>query len=95
MMAKGDAAMRGPSSSGRSPAGPSRLEIRRDFVFRSADRTGTALEIGPAHNAILPKREGFRTKTDDYIDRDGLVEKYSEFKQYSPDDIEDVDGLHP
>jgi SAM-dependent methyltransferase len=65
--------------------------VRRDFVFRTADRAGTALEIGPAHNAILPKREGFRTKTVDYIDRDGLVEKYSEFKQYSADDIEDVD----
>ena len=72
-----------------------RLQVRRDFVFRTADRTGTALEIGPAHNAILPKREGFHTKTVDYVDRDGLVEKYSEFKQYSADDIEDVDYVIP
>ena len=60
-------------------------------MFKTADRTGTALEIGPAHNAILPKREGFHTKTLDYLDRDGLVAKYREFKQYSADDIEDVD----
>lgn len=75
----------------RTPAQLSRLQTRRDFVFRTADRTGTALEIGPAHNAILPKRDGFHTKTVDYIDRDGLVEKYRDFEQYSPDDIEDVD----
>jgi len=53
------------------------------------------LEIGPAHNAILPKRDGFHTRTVDYIDRDGLVEKYREFTQYSPDDIEDVDYVIP
>jgi len=70
---------------------PSRLEVRRAFVFRTAKRDGTVLEIGPAHNAILPKRDGFRTKTVDYLDRDGLVEKYREFKQYDPNDIEVVD----
>ncbi len=64
-------------------------------MFRTADPAGTALEIGPAHNAILPKREGFRTRTVDYMDRAGLVEKYREFKQYSPDDIEDVDYVIP
>jgi SAM-dependent methyltransferase len=85
----------GPKGATRTPAQPSRLQTRRDFVFRTADRTGTALEIGPAHNAILPKRDGFHTKTVDYIDRAGLVEKYRDFKQYSPDDIEDVDYVIP
>ncbi|MEP6637826.1 MAG: methyltransferase domain-containing protein [Chloroflexota bacterium] len=80
---------------GSTPAPTSRLQTRRDFVFRTADRAGTVLEIGPAHNAILPKREGFHTKTVDYLDRDGLVDKYREFKQYSPDDIEDVDYVLP
>jgi len=60
-------------------------------VFRTASRDGAVLEIGPAHNAILPKRDGFLTKTVDYLDRDGLVEKYRSFKQYDPNDIEDVD----
>lgn len=80
---------------GGTPVRPTRLEIRRDFVFRTADRAGTVLEIGPAHNAILPKRDGFATKTVDYIDRDGLVDKYREFPKYSPDDIEDVDYVVP
>ena len=74
-----------------SAAPKSRLEVRRDFIFRTADRAGTVLELGPAHNPILPKRDGFATKTADYLDRDGLVAKYRDFKQYSPDDIEDVD----
>lgn len=69
----------------------SRLELRRECVFASAKPDGLMLEIGPAHNAILPKREGFNTKTVDYLDREGLVEKYREFQQYSPDDIEEVD----
>ena len=38
---------------------------------------------------------GSATKTVDYIDRAGLVEKYRDFKQYSPDDIEDVDYVIP
>ncbi|WP_299034364.1 bifunctional 2-polyprenyl-6-hydroxyphenol methylase/3-demethylubiquinol 3-O-methyltransferase UbiG [uncultured Pseudokineococcus sp.] len=75
-----------------SPA-PSRTrqELRRDAAFAGAPRDGLVLEIGPAHNAVLPKREGFRTRTVDYLDRARLVEKYQSFSQYSPDDIEDVD----
>lgn len=86
---------RSRAPAGSEPAPRSRLQVRRDFVFRTADRAGAALEIGPAHNAILPKREGFRTKTVDYLDREGLVEKYRAFSQYSPDDIEDVDYVLP
>jgi len=85
----------GPAGVGPTPAQRTRLQIRRDFVFTSADRAGTALEIGPAHNPILPRRDGFHTKTVDYLDRAGLVEKYSPFEQYSPDDIEDVDYVIP
>jgi SAM-dependent methyltransferase len=81
----------GSTSAPKAANQPSRLEVRREFVFRSASREGTILEIGPAHNAILPKRDGFRTKIVDYLDRDGLVEKYREFKQYDPDSIEEVD----
>lgn len=76
---------------GSTPAPPTRLQTRREFVFRTADPGGTALEIGPAHNAILPKRDGYRTKTVDYLDRNGLIEKYRAFPHYAPGDIEDVD----
>lgn len=68
-----------------------RHEVRRAAAFATADRAGRILEIGPAHNGTFPRRDGFRTTIVDYLDRDGLVEKYAEFPQYSPDDIEDVD----
>ncbi len=73
----------------------SRLETRRDMVFASAKRDGLFLEIGPAHNAILPKRDGFDTRTVDYLDRAGLVDKYAEFEHYDPDTIEEVDYVLP
>jgi 2-polyprenyl-3-methyl-5-hydroxy-6-metoxy-1,4-benzoquinol methylase len=78
-----------------APPKKSRLQVRRDAVFATADPAGSVLEIGPAHNGILPKRDGFRTKTVDYLDRAGLVEKYREFTQYSADDIEEVDYVLP
>jgi SAM-dependent methyltransferase len=71
--------------------GRTRLEVRRDSVFASAARDASILEIGPAHNAILPKREGFATRTVDYLDRAGLIAQYQDFAHYSPDDIEEVD----
>ena len=73
----------------------SRLELRRAAVFATADPAGTILEIGPAHNAIFPRRDGYRTKNVDYLDREGLIEKYRELPKYSPDDIEDVDFVIP
>ena len=87
----------GPDAPGprRAEDGSSRLETRRRHVFATADRSGRGLEIGPAHNAVLPKREGFSTKTVDYLDRSGLIEKYQAHPQYSPDDIEEVDFVLP
>jgi SAM-dependent methyltransferase len=75
--------------------GMSRLEVRRQCVLASVRADPSVLEIGPAHNAILPKRDGYRTKTVDYLDRAGLIERYKDFPQYSPDDIEDVDYVLP
>lgn len=72
-----------------------RLELRRDCVFASASREATVLEIGPAHNAILPKRDGFSTRTVDYLDREGLIKRYEEHANYSPEDIEEVDYVLP
>ena len=75
--------------------GLTRLELRRQCVLAGLTLDSSVLEIGPAHNAILPKRDGYRTKTVDYLDRDGLVERYRDFSQYDPDDIEEVDYVLP
>ena len=71
--------------------GLSRLDVRRKCVLADSGPDPLILEIGPAHNAILPKREGYKTRTVDYLDRAGLIERYKDFSQYDPDDIEDVD----
>lgn len=78
--------------SGPRPSdGTPRLEIRRRHVLAGSGPSPSVLEIGPAHNAILPKRNGFATRTVDYLDRAGLIEKYKVHTQYSADDIEEVD----
>ena len=78
-----------------APTVRSRLETRREFVFRTSHPGCRILEIGPAHNAILPKRDGYDTRIVDYLDRSGLVEKYRDFRQYAPDSIEEVDYVLP
>ncbi|WP_460445738.1 class I SAM-dependent methyltransferase [Angustibacter aerolatus] len=69
--------------------------MRRQHLFATADPSGSALEIGPAHNGILRKRDGYDSRTVDYLDRAGLIEKYKAHENYSPDDIEDVDYVLP
>jgi SAM-dependent methyltransferase len=56
--------------------GTSVVAMRRSVVFETADPKGSVLEIGPAYSPILAKRDGFHTKTVDYLDRLGLAEKY-------------------
>ncbi|MRK03280.1 MULTISPECIES: class I SAM-dependent methyltransferase [Aeromicrobium] len=72
-----------------------RLELRRQSVLAGQGENPSILEIGPAHNPILPRREGYDTRNVDYLDRAGLIDKYKDFSQYSPDDIEDVDYVLP
>ncbi len=75
--------------------GLDRLAVRRRAIFASAATDARILEIGPAHNAVLPKREGFNVKSVDYLDREGLINRYREFKNYSPETIEEVDFVMP
>ncbi|GGF42621.1 hypothetical protein GCM10011519_15620 [Marmoricola endophyticus] len=80
-----------PIATAPKPDGKTRKEYRQDHVFGESSRSGRFLEIGPAHNGTLPRRDGFDTRNVDYLDRAGLVAKYAEFAQYDPDDIEEVD----
>lgn len=50
---------------------------RTAIILRDIDRNGLGLEIGPSHNPIAPRRSGFRVRTVDHLDRDGLVAKYA------------------
>lgn len=79
----------------RAVPGRTRLELRRERVLAGVPDGASILEIGPAHNAILPKRDGFGTRTVDYLDQAGLRERYREFSQYDLDAIEEVDYVLP
>jgi predicted SAM-dependent methyltransferase len=54
------------------------------------DRTGLGLEIGPSHSPIAPKRQGFNVHVVDYLDADGLREKFKA-EGVDTEQIEDVD----
>jgi 2-polyprenyl-3-methyl-5-hydroxy-6-metoxy-1,4-benzoquinol methylase len=47
-----------------------------DFVLEYVDKRGLGLEIGPSHDPIAPKREGYRVHILDHLNRNELIEKY-------------------
>lgn len=51
---------------------PSRLRWLRSRI----DPTRSGLEIGPCHNAVAPKRLGYRTTIVDHLDQCALQDKY-------------------
>lgn len=58
-----------------SPRRLSRGE-RIAVLLAGVDLDGLGLEIGPSHNPLLPKAEGYNVRIADHLDQDGLVEKY-------------------
>ncbi|MET0688001.1 MAG: methyltransferase domain-containing protein [Methyloceanibacter sp.] len=67
--------------------GPTRKEI----VFRHLNAAGAGLEIGPCHNALAPKREGYNVKILDHLSSDGLRKKYDGHAGVDTTSIEEVD----
>ena len=63
---------------------------RRDILLAHIDRDGLGLEIGPSHNPIAPRRDGFRVEIVDHASREDLVVKYAEHG-VDTDAIEEVD----
>ena len=49
---------------------------REDKVFHILDRKGFGLEIGPSHNPIAPKKNGFNVHILDHASATELREKY-------------------
>jgi SAM-dependent methyltransferase len=86
-----------PAFAVRETPGSDRHATRRAHIFSGTAMLPGAdkvlLEIGPAHNGTLKKKNGFNVRIADYLDRAGLVKKYSSFTQYNMDDIEDVDYI--
>jgi predicted SAM-dependent methyltransferase len=73
------------------PLHPSqRPKSRQEKVLTGLDRKGLGLEIGPSHNPVAPKREGFNVHILDHLNASDLKEKYKEHG-VKLDNIEDVD----
>ena len=63
---------------------------RKDKVLKHISRDGNGVEIGPGHNPIAPKAEGYRVHVIDHMSRDQLLAKYKDH-QLNLENIEDVD----
>jgi len=64
--------------------------VTRTEKLRSLCGTGFGLEIGPSHNPIFPKRDGFQVHNLDHVDAEKLRHKYRN-ADVDLSRIEDVD----
>lgn len=65
---------------------------RKERIRSFIDASGQGLEIGPSHNPVAPKRDGYRVEIVDHHDRSGLIEKY-QAHGVDLDAIEEVDHV--
>ena len=63
---------------------------RNDKVLHKICQDEPGLEIGPSHNPIAPKKDGFNVKILDHMTKEGLIEKYKEH-HINLQNIEEVD----
>src|SRR6185437_12613506 len=81
------------TSGGRASDGASaapRNAQRKARVLATIDRNGLGVEIGPSHDPIAPKRDGFKVHVIDHASREELIAKYATHG-IALDRIEDVD----
>lgn len=63
---------------------------RKDKIFFYIDKNKPGIEIGPSHNPLAPKKEGYQVHIIDHMNREQLIAKY---KDHNVDiqNIEEVD----
>ena len=74
----------------RQPSVSKKEKNRKEKVFSLLDSEGIGLEIGPSHNPIAPKREGYNVHILDHASTEELREKYK-FHNVNLENIELVD----
>lgn len=67
-----------------------KILTRKDKVFYKLNKNGLGLEIGPSHNPIAPKRDGFNVRILDHADSSNLKKKYKGH-EVNLENIEEVD----
>ena len=63
---------------------------RNEKVLKYISKNSCGIEIGPSHNPIAPKKEGYNVHIIDHMNRKDLISKYKEHS-VNLDNIEDVD----
>ena len=63
---------------------------RKKKILEHLNLNGIGIEIGPSHNPVVPKKEGYRVQIMDHMSREGLIEKYKDH-HLNLDNIEPVD----
>ncbi|PYT08758.1 MAG: hypothetical protein DMF60_03930 [Acidobacteria bacterium] len=63
---------------------------RKDKVLAHIDKNGRGIEIGPSHNPLAPKKEGYKVDIVDHLSREQLLVKYKDH-QVNLENIEEVD----
>jgi 2-polyprenyl-3-methyl-5-hydroxy-6-metoxy-1,4-benzoquinol methylase len=63
---------------------------RKEKIIRHINKYGYGIEIGPSHNPIAPKKEGFKVHIVDHLNREQLIAKYKEH-HVNLENIEEVD----
>ena len=81
-----------PDADRVAEASPPTSRRRKELVLESIDREGIGVEIGPSHDPIAPKREGFKVHVIDHASRDELIGKYREHG-VRLESIEEVDFI--
>jgi SAM-dependent methyltransferase len=64
---------------------------RRDLILQGLNLDGSGLEIGPSHNPLVPKSQGYQVETIDHADAGHLREKYGALGSSAVERIEEVD----
>lgn len=63
---------------------------RKDKVLKHITRDGNGIEIGPSHNPIAPKKDGYSVHIIDHASREELIAKYKDH-HVTLKNIEEVD----
>lgn len=50
----------------------------KEIILRYINKEGQGLEIGPSHNPVAPKKEGFNVHIIDHMSREQLIDKYKD-----------------
>lgn len=65
---------------------------RKEIILKSINRNGVGLEIGPSHNPVAPKSDGFNVEILDHLNKEDLIQKY-QLHDVNTDNIEAVDYI--